>query len=70
MTKNMGNIDRVIRLIVVAVVAALYFGGQIGGLLAVILGVLSAVFLLTSLVGSCPLYSLFGISTCSAATRS
>lgn len=70
MTKNMGNIDRLVRLVIVVVVAALYFTGQIGGVLAAVLGVLSLVFLVTSLVGSCPLYSLFGISTCATSTKS
>jgi hypothetical protein len=65
----MGTIDRLIRLAIVIVVAALYFSGQIGGLLSAILGVLSLVFLATSLVGSCPLYSLFGISTCRMSTK-
>lgn len=70
MTKNMGNIDRFVRLAVVIAVAALYFTGQIGGLLAAVLGVLSLVFLLTSLMGNCPLYTLLGISTCPAARKS
>lgn len=63
MTKNMGNLDRGIRLLLAAVVAVLYFTGQIGGVLAIVLGVFATIFVLTSLVGSCPLYSPFGINT-------
>ena len=64
MKKNMGSIDRVIRIIVAVVFAALYFTGNVTGTIGVILLVLGGVFLLTSFVGTCPLYLPFGISTC------
>jgi K+-transporting ATPase A subunit len=63
MKKNMGNIDRGLRVVVALVVAVLYFAGQISGTVAIILGILAAVFILTSLVGTCPLYLPFGLST-------
>ncbi len=63
MKKNMGNIDRALRVIVALVVAVLYFTGLISGTVAIILGILAAVFILTSLVGTCPLYLPFGLST-------
>jgi hypothetical protein len=63
MKKNMGNIDRVIRLLVVAVIAALYYMGQLTGLAATILGIVAVAFLVTSIVGWCPGYLPFGIST-------
>lgn len=63
MKKNMGTIDRAIRTIIAITIGVLYFTGQISGLAAIILGVLAVVFLLTSLVGSCPLYLPFGLST-------
>lgn len=63
MTKNMGTADRSIRIVLALVVGALYLAGQIAGTAAIVLGVLSVVFVLTSLVGTCPLYSPFGIST-------
>ena len=63
MKKNMGTIDRAVRLILVAVVAALYFTGQISGTLAIVLGVLAVIFLLTSLIGWCPLYVPLNLST-------
>lgn len=67
MKKNMGNADRLIRLIIVAAIAVLYFADIIGGTLAIVLLIVAGVFLLTSIVGICPLYKLFGISTCKKA---
>ena len=60
----MGNTDRVIRILVAIVIAALYFTNVISGTLAIILGVIAGIFLLTSLVSFCPLYTIFGLSTC------
>lgn len=65
MKKNEGNADRIIRLLVAGVIAALYFTHMITGTLAIVLLVLAGIFVLTSLSGFCPLYSLFGINTCS-----
>lgn len=64
MKKNMGTADKVIRLIIAAVVAYLYFAGIITGTLGIVLVVLAAVFVLTSLISFCPLYAPFGIKTC------
>jgi hypothetical protein len=63
MKKNMGTIDKVIRVLVAVIVLVLYFTHVISGTLAVILLILSAVFVVTSLLGFCPLYLLFGLST-------
>ncbi len=64
MKKNMGTVDRVVRTIVAVAIIILYFTGVIGGTLALILGIVAVLFLLTSLVSFCPTYTLFGISTC------
>ena len=64
MKKNMGSLDRTLRIIVAALVAVLYFTGMIQGTWAIILLVLAVVFLLTSFVSFCPLYAIFGINTC------
>lgn len=64
MKKNMGNADRIIRILIAAAIAVLYFTNNISGTLAYILLGVGAIFLLTSLVGSCPLYSVFGLNTC------
>ena len=66
MKKNMGNADRIVRLLVAAVVAVLYFTNVISGILGIVLLVVAGVFVLTSLVSFCPLYSLVGMNTCPA----
>jgi Protein of unknown function (DUF2892) len=63
MKKNMGTGDRVLRVIVAAIIAALYFAGVISGTLAIVLIVLAGIFILTSFVSFCPLYLPFGLST-------
>ena len=63
MAKNMGTVDRVIRISLALVVAVLYFTGKIGGTLAIVLGIMAIVFVVTSFVGWCPAYLPFGIST-------
>ena len=63
MKKNMGTIDRSIRILLAIVVIILYITGNITGLAAIILGILAFVFILTSLIGFCPLYVPFKVST-------
>jgi len=63
MKKNMGSIDKVIRILVAVVFAVLFFTHVITGTLGIILMVLAAVFVITSLISFCPLYWPFGIST-------
>jgi hypothetical protein len=63
MKRNMSNTDRIIRVVLAAVFAYLYFGGVVTGALGVLLLVLGAVFLLTAVVAFCPLYAPFKIST-------
>jgi len=69
MKANMGLLDRLVRLGLVALVAVLFFTGQLSTVAAVILGVLAVVFLATSVVGVCPLYLPFGLSTRKRATQ-
>lgn len=64
MTKNMGSTDKLIRFVLAAVFVGLYFTGTVTGTLGYILLALAAVFVLTSLVSFCPLYTLLGLSTC------
>ena len=63
MKKNMGTIDRIIRILLAIVVVILYMTGSITGVAAIILGILAFVFIITSLIGFCPLYVPFKIST-------
>jgi len=64
MKKNVGNADRIVRLLVAAILAVLFFTHTVTGTLGVILLVLAGVFVVTSLVSICPLYMPFGINTC------
>lgn len=64
MKKNMGSADKSIRLLIAAVLVVLYFTEVITGTLGIIGLVVAAVFVLTSLVSFCPLYTLLGINTC------
>jgi hypothetical protein len=63
MKKNMGMIDKVIRIIIAVVVGILFFTNVISGTLGIILMIIAIVFLLTSLISFCPLYLPFGIHT-------
>ncbi len=64
MKKNVGGLDRVLRIILAAVFAYLYFSGTVSGTLGLVLVILGAVFVLTSLVSFCPIYALVGLNTC------
>ena len=64
MKKNMGPIDRIVRVIVAFIIVALYYNGNISGISGLALLILAGVFVLTSIIGFCPLYAPFGIRTC------
>jgi len=64
MKKNMGTWDRRLRVSVALLFAILYFAGVITGTWAIVLMIVAGVFLLTSIVSICPLYSMLGINTC------
>jgi hypothetical protein len=61
--KNIGTADKVVRILVAIVIAGLYFANMISGTVAIILLILSGVFILTSFISFCPLYLPFGLST-------
>ncbi|MGB2906038.1 MAG: DUF2892 domain-containing protein [Candidatus Aminicenantaceae bacterium] len=63
MKQNMGKTDRVLRTVLAVIVAVLYFSKQLTGLAAIILGLFAIVFLVTSVLGFCPLYVPLGISS-------
>ena len=64
MKKNMGTTDKIIRIVIAVLFSVLFFTKAVTGVAGIILLVLAAVFILTSLIGSCPLYLPFGINTC------
>lgn len=63
MKKNMGSLDKTIRILLVIAIGVLYYTKVIEGTLALVLGAFAVVMLLTSLISFCPLYLPFGIST-------
>lgn len=64
MKRNLGNVDRIVRIVLAAILVELNFGNIVEGTAGIIFLVLAGVFTLTALVGFCPLYASFGISTC------
>jgi K+-transporting ATPase A subunit len=65
MKTNMGSMDRMVRMFIAVILGLSAFTGMVTGVWAVVAYAVTAIFLLTSLVGTCPLYSVFGIDTCS-----
>ena len=64
MTKNMGMTDRTLRIIIAAAVAILAFTGVVKGTLLYVLVAVAGIFVLTSAMGWCGIYALFGVKTC------
>jgi uncharacterized membrane protein len=63
MKKNMGSVDRIVRILVAVVIAILYFTHVLSGTVAIVLLVLAGIFVATSFMSFCPLYLPFGLST-------
>jgi len=63
MKKNMGTLDKTIRILIALVIVALFITKVICGILGIVLLIFAAVFVITSFVSFCPLYTLFGIKT-------
>jgi hypothetical protein len=64
MKKNMGGSDKIIRAVVAAIIAVLFFTNVLPGIIGIVFLVLAGIFVLTSLISFCPLYVPLGISTC------
>ena len=69
MKKNMSKTDRYVRIILAAILGALYFTNTVTGTFGIVLLVLGVVFLATSFVRFCPLYAIVGLNTCPANER-
>lgn len=63
MTKNVSGLDRSLRFLIAIGIGLLWYRGTISGTLAIVLGVVAVVFLMTSFIGWCPLYTAFHLST-------
>lgn len=64
MKKNMGSTDQIVRVLIAVAVAALFFTNVISGVLGIVLLAVAGIFVLTSVVSFCPIYAVFGISSC------
>lgn len=64
MTKNLGNIDRIVRILLGISFGILYFTGIVAGTAGLILVVLGGIFIATALISWCPIYAALGIKTC------
>ncbi|MDP4285234.1 MAG: DUF2892 domain-containing protein [Bacteroidota bacterium] len=63
MKANMGILDKLVRIIAAIAIAIFYFTNVISGTVAIILLIVAGIFIITSFISFCPLYSIFGIST-------
>jgi hypothetical protein len=63
MKGNMAYADRIIRFIVAALIIGLFMSGTITGFVSIGLLIIAGIFAVTSLISSCPLYSLLGFSS-------
>ena len=63
MKQNVGNTDRIVRFVLAAVFAVLYFTGVVSGTLGIVLLVLAGVFAVTAAINFCPIWFLFKVST-------
>jgi len=63
MKLNMGSWDRIIRLLITLLIVVLLFAGVLKGALVIILGIIAIILFVTSIIGFCPLYVVFGVTT-------
>lgn len=63
MKKNMGTLDKAVRILVAILIGVLYLQNEISGTTAIVLLVLAGIFIVTSFMSFCPLYLPFGINT-------
>ncbi|WP_306642398.1 YgaP family membrane protein [Sanyastnella coralliicola] len=64
MKENVGSIDRIVRVLIAILASMMYFSGLVSGILGYIVLAVGGIMLLTSITGVCPIYKMFGMSTC------
>jgi len=70
MKKNVGTIDKVIRIVFAIAVITLFLTNVISGVLGIVLLALSAILVVTSMIGVCPLYIVMGLNSVEKSTNS
>jgi len=63
MTANMGKVDRAIRYLLVLVIIVLFVTRRVHGALAIVLGIIGIMLLITAFTRYCPLYPVLRMST-------
>lgn len=63
MKRNISNADKLVRLVIVLIIAILYFTNTISGTWTIILGVVALAMLVTSFLNFCPIWAAIGINT-------
>ncbi|WP_396175454.1 DUF2892 domain-containing protein [Flavobacterium sp.] len=69
MKANVGNTDKLIRIVLAVVLGALYFSNTVSGVLGMVFIIFAIVLIATSLISFCPIYPLLGINTCSVKNK-
>jgi hypothetical protein len=64
MKKNVGSTDKIVRLVLAAIIAALYTLGYVSDTLGIVLLIIAVIFAATSFINFCPIYKIFGTNTC------
>jgi hypothetical protein len=64
MKKNVGTIDRIVRILIAVVAAILVFAKVVTGTWAIVVIVAGVIMLATSIFNTCPIYCALGWSTC------
>lgn len=63
MNKNIGKIDKIIRIVIALLISTLYITGFVSGALGFILLAIGGILLVTALVDFCPIYSILKIKS-------
>ncbi len=64
MRRNVGSLDKIIRVVLAVLFGTLYFTGMTTGALGVVLLILGGIFLITGFISFCPIYAIFGLNSC------
>jgi len=64
MKKNVGSIDKIVRIIIAVIAVYAAYSGMVASPWDYVLYAVAAIMVITSLMGTCPLFSIFGINTC------
>jgi len=64
MKKNVGTIDKVVRVVIALVAFWAAYTGKVASPINYVLYAVGGIMAFTTIMGSCPLYSIMGVKTC------